>query len=43
MTFTNYNMKCVHCGQPVEHEEQVYCEDCEYEYYEPELEEDQDE
>lgn len=26
--FTNYNMKCVHCKQPVDFEEQVYCEDC---------------
>lgn len=39
MTFTNYKMKCIHCGQPVDYEEQVYCEDCEYEHYDHELEE----
>lgn len=31
MTFINYKMKCVHCGHPVDFEEQVYCEDCEEE------------
>lgn len=40
MTFTNYKLKCIYCGQPVDDEEQVYCEDCE-EGYNDEYEEDE--
>lgn len=42
MTFTNYNKTCVHCGVPVDFEEQVYCEDCEEEMdYNEDCEEDE--
>lgn len=43
MTFTNYNMKCVRCGCPVDYEEQVYCEDCEEgaDYFEEGYEDDE--
>lgn len=38
MTFTNYNMTCVHCGRPVDYEEQVYCEECEEDFNNEDLE-----